>query len=583
MHLQKYQNHSLCQESSFKYDSYTKDTSITSSVELSTEKVNVLYQRELDQIAEQIERNQHNLGYHVGNLLRNNIDSMAASVKSFTQSISKSAHWYLYGNSELHFAILNNQNVLTTKLAGDKKLINAVNIYGETPLMLASKLNNLDIVRLLIENGANAEQIDVNGKNALLHAAEGSFVENAKFLIKHGSKASALDAKMNSGIHIAAKSGNLKMIQLFHKYKIPFDDFNSDQFTPLMIAAGNQKFEAVEYLLNLDADMAKRYTPESNNAFQNALIGEDDKVINLFIQKGVTDIVEFPAIESAPKNWATLFFEQCIRTILTNPKAVDIQYRWNDNGRWDKITITIEDRTYPLLDVFKAIQWEAIHFEEQEYELLKNSLSYGELEKMENLDSILKHADIQTDNFRYSFGADFKAKYKNLNEVDKFLIYSVTGMLSRKVNEVLGGLMPSNDVNLYEILPKMGFLVNALNKIPTEQLNYFTCRGQADFFKKQSNSPKFVSLSRIFKVCKLYATQGDNVKRFGKGHIVFFKNVKVYDISGLSSIPLAAEYITLPKIISYTNEYFNNSNTREILPFYFGHLNSNNENSDSNI
>jgi hypothetical protein len=106
-------------------------------------------------------------------------------------------------------------------------------------------------------------------------------------------------------------------------------------------------------------------------------------------------------------------------------------------------------------------------------------------------------------------------------------------------------------------------------------LEHFTCRGQSEFDKNNKlEASMFVSVSRIYKVCREYATYGYSASRYGGGHVVFFKNLLAYDISGLSSVPTAAEYVTLPKITTYIKGCFNNtlSSKDKGLPFCYGQV-----------
>lgn len=64
-------------------------------------------------------------------------------------------------------------NLLTVKeICNVKEHIDDVNYYGQTPLMLAIRFGHINIVRYLIDKGANIQVVDNKGKNILMYAAE---------------------------------------------------------------------------------------------------------------------------------------------------------------------------------------------------------------------------------------------------------------------------------------------------------------------------------------------------------------------------------------------------------------------------
>jgi ankyrin repeat protein len=65
--------------------------------------------------------------------------------------------------------------------AGDRE-------YGVTPLWLASKYGYLDVVKYLIENGADIDQPNIHGATPLSGASEYGHLDVAKYLKKKGAK-----------------------------------------------------------------------------------------------------------------------------------------------------------------------------------------------------------------------------------------------------------------------------------------------------------------------------------------------------------------------------------------------------------
>ena len=71
-------------------------------------------------------------------------------------------------------------------LETDKKLINFKNIWGKTPLHLASDSGHLEVVKFLTENGADLNAKDNFGRTPLNTAVVGNREEIVNFFIQTG-------------------------------------------------------------------------------------------------------------------------------------------------------------------------------------------------------------------------------------------------------------------------------------------------------------------------------------------------------------------------------------------------------------
>ena len=63
--------------------------------------------------------------------------------------------------------------------------------YGETPLMLASKIGNMDIINELIEHGAKIDEKNIEGFSPIIIASENGHLNVVKELIKNGANIDA--------------------------------------------------------------------------------------------------------------------------------------------------------------------------------------------------------------------------------------------------------------------------------------------------------------------------------------------------------------------------------------------------------
>ena len=75
-------------------------------------------------------------------------------------------------NSNLHIAVLNDSIKLVKYFLNKKLDPNGVNNEGKTPLHLAMKKGNKNIIELLIKSGANTEFKDKKGKIPIDYASK---------------------------------------------------------------------------------------------------------------------------------------------------------------------------------------------------------------------------------------------------------------------------------------------------------------------------------------------------------------------------------------------------------------------------
>ena len=66
--------------------------------------------------------------------------------------------------------------------------VNAVDIFGRTPLMMAALKNKIESVRGLIKAGADVNITDKKGKTALKHASEARHIKIVRELEKAGAR-----------------------------------------------------------------------------------------------------------------------------------------------------------------------------------------------------------------------------------------------------------------------------------------------------------------------------------------------------------------------------------------------------------
>ena len=116
----------------------------------------------------------------------------------------------------------------------------------ETPLIEAARNGRVEVVKFLIENGAD---INLQGEAwyAPLHcAAQNGHVKVVKILLENGAE---VDRFSNKPLHRTAEIGNIEIAEILLAYGADINTEKGRGFTPLHVAAGWGQAEMVRYLL----------------------------------------------------------------------------------------------------------------------------------------------------------------------------------------------------------------------------------------------------------------------------------------------------------------------------------------------
>ncbi|XP_017285068.1 histone-lysine N-methyltransferase EHMT2 isoform X3 [Kryptolebias marmoratus] len=161
-------------------------------------------------------------------------------------------------------AIINNHIDVARYLIQNGACIYHVEDDGYTGLHHAAKFGNLEIVKMLLETG----QVDVNaqcGRNAsaedsggwtpIIWAAEHKHVEVIKSLLNRGADVTINDKELNVCLHWAAYAGNVDIAELVLNAGCSLSSVNVHGDTPLHIAAREGFLDCVTLFLSRGADI----------------------------------------------------------------------------------------------------------------------------------------------------------------------------------------------------------------------------------------------------------------------------------------------------------------------------------------
>ena len=187
------------------------------------------------------------------------------------------------GWSALSYAV-NNGDIEIAKLL----LENKAKIKDELLIAIKSPIveSSINIMKLLIENGANINYTDENGFNPLNIAIESGDMELTKFLITNGANVNSLMQDGVSLIGYAIAQNNMDLLQMLIENGANVNYTNGDSWanTPLQTASRLGLDNVVRILLTRNVDI-NAVDINGNTALHTAALNSQLSVVKLLLEK----------------------------------------------------------------------------------------------------------------------------------------------------------------------------------------------------------------------------------------------------------------------------------------------------------
>lgn len=146
-------------------------------------------------------------------------------------------------------------------------------------LHFAAYGGNIDIIDLILTKVPNIESRTKKGHTPLMLAAYNGKLHAVRWLLEKGASATNECNRRWNSLHMAAEYGDTEIIDLLHSYLPNIELKTSDDYTPLMVAAGNGKLQAVEWFIEKGADVTREVERKWN-------------ILHLAAKTGNTDILD---------------------------------------------------------------------------------------------------------------------------------------------------------------------------------------------------------------------------------------------------------------------------------------------------
>ncbi|XP_050503029.1 uncharacterized protein LOC126882247 [Diabrotica virgifera virgifera] len=205
------------------------------------------------------------------------------------------------GLSPLHLAVIKKNKKLLKLLINWNADVNTIREYNISPLMDAAK-RQVALVKILINNDANIQNIDQNGWTALHHAVKSNNKKVVTLLLKHKVEINITNNEGETALMIACRNNFTKVFKVLADVA-DIHKINKRKMGVLHLAVTGKSIDIVKYLLERKVDT-------------NAKNADDCTALMLACDKNLVDIVKLliknnANIEYFSKAWKCSALDIC--------------------------------------------------------------------------------------------------------------------------------------------------------------------------------------------------------------------------------------------------------------------------------
>ena len=192
--------------------------------------------------------------------------------------IENGALFFRSGYDEISIAV-KNEDINMVKLLLEKGInANQVSENGVSLLHIAINNLDLDLASLLIESGADLNRLYKNKTPTLQLAIRVESLEISKLLLENGANPNELDSRGFTSLHLAAAKGYTPIASLLLWYNASIEHPNYQGITALRIASLREQHGVINLLIENGANV---YDSHNNIAFGG--LAEDSRNIYSFL------------------------------------------------------------------------------------------------------------------------------------------------------------------------------------------------------------------------------------------------------------------------------------------------------------
>ena len=160
--------------------------------------------------------------------------------------------------------------------------VNAWSGFHRTPLRAASNKGHIDVVRVLLDHGANVNTIDKRN-TPLRSAYVGGHLEIMRLLLEHGADVDAWDDS-DLLLNRASRNGQAEVVHLFLQHNADVNSRGFLDWTPLQGASLHGHTKVVRILLDHGAEIVARSSYD--HPLQFAIANNSLEIVQLLLEHG---------------------------------------------------------------------------------------------------------------------------------------------------------------------------------------------------------------------------------------------------------------------------------------------------------
>jgi ankyrin repeat protein len=261
------------------------------------------------------------------------------------------------GQTSLMSAVLTGEakmvNLLinSTKTGSLNSELENADFLVNTPLMTAAVHGYLDIVKILLDNGAKVESRNRWKESALILAASKGFREIVRLLIQYGADLHSEDITEKTALLRAAQTGHLLVVEMLlaqgANLHINAIDLGGEGGTALIQAARNGHNDVLQTLLKAGAIVDEKELIFHHSALMVAALNGHKETVDLLLTAGANPALTDTSQRSALLLAATNNHLSVVIQLLDSGQS-GIQTDSNGNGIWHLLAMSdVENRNIP--------------------------------------------------------------------------------------------------------------------------------------------------------------------------------------------------------------------------------------------
>lgn len=168
----------------------------------------------------------------------------------------------------------------------DPQLINSVDSFGRTPLHWASRGVHFEILKYLLDEGADPNIRDKNMIAPIVSIVARNHGKALMYMLLKGAEIDIKDREKETPLHIASAYGMSDMVNILIQNGAPLEIRNAYERTPLLLAAREAgDLETIKCLVDNGAEIDTRDNSNNSPLILAAWRGYEE-VVDYLIDKG---------------------------------------------------------------------------------------------------------------------------------------------------------------------------------------------------------------------------------------------------------------------------------------------------------